>query len=132
ARVETAIEGWMCEGDNIETKGVHEEVVERNEGANGINEGDSREKEVEEEEEDPEDDPSEMLVASRARDMDAYEDYLQYLEELRHHPKYSLTIAVRHFAQDLSDDLQSPPSDARSQPSFELSGIWPSPVGPSQ
>ncbi|MED6184290.1 hypothetical protein PIB30_046017 [Stylosanthes scabra] len=29
-------EGWMCEGDDVETKGVDDEPNERNEGATGL------------------------------------------------------------------------------------------------
>ncbi|MED6139877.1 hypothetical protein PIB30_088056 [Stylosanthes scabra] len=103
-------EGWMCEGNDVEEKRVSEEEVEKNEDANGIEEG----------------------AVPRAMDVDADEDYLQYLEELRHHPEYSPAHSSQAFAQYPSDDAQSLPSDARSQPSFDLSGIRPTPVGPNQ
>ncbi|MED6136997.1 hypothetical protein PIB30_060926 [Stylosanthes scabra] len=107
------------------------------EESKGVEEEDKKEEEEgeeEEEEEDPEEDPAEeeMPVASRAMDVDADEDYLQYLEKLCRHPEYSPFHRSQAFAQNPSDDARSPSSDARSQPSFELSGIWPPPVGPSQ
>ncbi|MED6141919.1 hypothetical protein PIB30_108232, partial [Stylosanthes scabra] len=63
-------------------------------------------------------------------DMDADEDYSQYLEELHRHPEYSPVHSSQVFAQNPSDDARSPSSDAHGQPSFDLSGIWPPPIGP--
>ncbi|MED6111086.1 hypothetical protein PIB30_049230 [Stylosanthes scabra] len=85
-------------------------------------------------EEDPEEGPSEkeMHAIPRAMDMDADKDYLQYLEELRCHPEYSPIHSSQAFAQNPSDDTRSPSSDAHSQPNFDLSGVWPPLVGPSQ
>ncbi|MED6159464.1 hypothetical protein PIB30_042592 [Stylosanthes scabra] len=77
----------MCKGDEVEDKEASEEVPERVDDAKGIEE----EEEEEEEEEDPEEDApeEEMPVIPRTMDVDPDEDYLQYLEELRRHPKYS-------------------------------------------
>ncbi|MED6145764.1 hypothetical protein PIB30_028215 [Stylosanthes scabra] len=61
-------------------------------------------------------------------DADTDEDYLQYLEELQRHPEYSPIHSSQAFAQRLSDDSPSHSSDARSQPSFDLSGVWLSPM----
>ncbi|MED6148649.1 hypothetical protein PIB30_054971 [Stylosanthes scabra] len=69
-----------------------------------------------------------MPTAPRATDVDADEDYLQYFEGLRCHPEYSHVHSSQAFAQNPSDDARYVPSDARSQPSFELSGIWLPPV----
>ncbi|MED6206515.1 hypothetical protein PIB30_027607 [Stylosanthes scabra] len=121
----------MCEGDDVETKGVDDEADEKDEGANEIKGGGRREEDVDEEE-DPEEDPSDMHVVHHAMDVDADEDYLQYLEELHHHPEYSFAHSSQAFAWNPSDEVQSPPCNARSQPSFDLSGFWPPPVGPSQ
>ncbi|MED6196621.1 hypothetical protein PIB30_049205 [Stylosanthes scabra] len=124
----------MCDGDEVEGKGVSGGIPTRVDEAKGIEEEDKKEEEEEEEEEDPEEDPSkeEMPAIPRAMDMDADEDYLQYLEELRRHPGYFPVHSSQAFAQNPSDDARSPSSDARSQPSFDLSGIWPPLVGPSQ
>ncbi|MED6138734.1 hypothetical protein PIB30_077247 [Stylosanthes scabra] len=72
-------ECWMCGGDKVEGKKASESVSAR------IEEEGKNEEEVEEEEEkDPEEDPfeEEIPVIPRPMDMDADEDYLQYLEEL--------------------------------------------------
>ncbi|MED6196268.1 hypothetical protein PIB30_045917 [Stylosanthes scabra] len=66
-----------------------------------------------------------MPAILHAMDMDADKDYLQYLEKLCRHPEYSLVHSSQAFAQNLSNDARSPSSNARSQPSFDLSGIWP-------
>ncbi|MED6210244.1 hypothetical protein PIB30_062355 [Stylosanthes scabra] len=96
--------GWMSEGDDVEGKEASEEVPERVGDAKWI------EEEV----------------------VDADEDYLQYSAELQRHPDYSPFHSSRAYAQRPSDDTQFPSSDAHSQPSFDLSGIWPPPVGSSQ
>ncbi|MED6206488.1 hypothetical protein PIB30_027145 [Stylosanthes scabra] len=94
-----------CEDDDVEVNGVNNEEVEKDEGANGIEEEGKKEEEVEEEKEDPEEHPSEeeMPVVPRSMDVDADEDYLQYLEELRHHPKYSPIHNSQVFAQNPSE-----------------------------
>ncbi|MED6164741.1 hypothetical protein PIB30_093076 [Stylosanthes scabra] len=51
---------------------------------------------------------------------------------LRRHPEYSPIHSSQAFAQNPFDDAWSPSSHARSQPSFDLSSIWPPPIGPSQ
>ncbi|MED6111253.1 hypothetical protein PIB30_050861 [Stylosanthes scabra] len=56
-------EGWMCKGDDVEVKGVNKEEVEKNEDANGIEEGGRKEEGVEEEEEDPKDPSEEEMLA---------------------------------------------------------------------
>ncbi|MED6188814.1 hypothetical protein PIB30_089480 [Stylosanthes scabra] len=128
-------EGWMCDGDEVEGKGVTGGVPARVDEAKGIEQEDEKEEEDEgEEEEDPEEDPSkeEMPAAPRAIDVDVDDDYLEYLEKLRRHPEYSSIHSSQAYAQNPSDDARSLSSDARSQPSFDLSGIWPLAVGPSQ
>ncbi|MED6116063.1 hypothetical protein PIB30_096585 [Stylosanthes scabra] len=70
-----------------------------------------------------------MPVVPRTMDIDTDEDYLQYLEALRHLPEYSPAHSSQIFAQNPSEDAQSSPSDAHSQPSFDLSDIWPPPNG---
>ncbi|MED6136468.1 hypothetical protein PIB30_056370 [Stylosanthes scabra] len=130
-------EGWMCDGDNIEGGKASEELPDKVDVAKGIEKEDKNEEEEEgggEEEEDPEEDPSEeeMPAIPCAMDVDADENYLQYLGELRHHPEYFPIHSSQAFAQHPSDDAQSPSSDAHSQPSYDFSGIWPPPVGPSQ
>ncbi|MED6213469.1 hypothetical protein PIB30_093717 [Stylosanthes scabra] len=74
----------------------------------------------------------EMLAIPRPMDVAADEDNLQYLEELMNNPEYSPFHSSQVFAQHSSDDAKSPSSDAHSQPSYDLSGVWPPPVGPSQ
>ncbi|MED6210924.1 hypothetical protein PIB30_068685 [Stylosanthes scabra] len=49
----------------------------------------------------------EMLAIPRPMDVDADEDYLQYLEELQCHPEYSLVHSSQAFAQHPSNDAQS-------------------------
>ncbi|MED6200138.1 hypothetical protein PIB30_082278 [Stylosanthes scabra] len=120
-------EGWMCDGDEVEGKEVSGGISARVDEAKGILEEDKNEEEEEEEEENLEEDPSEeeMPATPRAMDMDADDNYLQYLEELRRHPEYSPVHSSQAFAQNPSDDARSPSSDARIQPSFDLSRIWP-------
>ncbi|MED6210428.1 hypothetical protein PIB30_064092 [Stylosanthes scabra] len=91
-------EGWMCDGDEVEGKGVSGGISARVDEAKGIEEDDKKE----EEEEDPEEDPSkeEMPAVPRVMDVDANEDYLQYLKELRHHPEYSPVHSSQAFAQN--------------------------------
>ncbi|MED6212195.1 hypothetical protein PIB30_080880 [Stylosanthes scabra] len=115
-------EGWMCDGDEVEGKGVSGGIPARVDEAKGIGEEDKNEEEEEEEEEEK------MSAAPRAMDVDTDEDYLQYLEELCRHPEYSRFHSSQAFAQNPFDDPRSPSSDARSQPRFDLSGISPPPV----
>ncbi|MED6209093.1 hypothetical protein PIB30_051356 [Stylosanthes scabra] len=68
----------------------------------------------------------------RPMDMDADEDYLQYLEELQRHPEYSPVHSSHAFAQHPFDNSESPSSDAHSQPSYNLSSVWPPPIDLSQ
>ncbi|MED6176623.1 hypothetical protein PIB30_090000 [Stylosanthes scabra] len=69
-------EGSMCKGGEVEGKRAVEDIPSRVDDAKGSKE--------EEEEEEPEEDPFEekMPTIPRAMDVDADEDYLQYLEEL--------------------------------------------------
>ncbi|MED6200151.1 hypothetical protein PIB30_082392, partial [Stylosanthes scabra] len=78
-------EGWKCEGDDVESNKASKEVPERVGNAKEIEEED---KDEGEEEEDPKEEASEedMPVVPRPMDVDADEDYLQYLEEVRRHP----------------------------------------------
>ncbi|MED6207411.1 hypothetical protein PIB30_035615 [Stylosanthes scabra] len=131
-------EGWMCEEDEgekeiegMELSVEKEEVSEKEE-----EEEDPEEEEDEEEdpEEDEEEDPEEEApdTTSLPMDIDATEDYLQFIEELECHPGYSPI----HSGQASVPDLPKDPSDRRSishsAPSYDLSGIWPSPSsGPS-
>ncbi|MED6127622.1 hypothetical protein PIB30_089802 [Stylosanthes scabra] len=112
-------EGWMCEGDEVEDKG--EEVEKKRNTTEAIEGGERKEGEDEKEEEDPEEDKpkEEMLALPRPMDVDADEDYLHYLEELRQHHEYSPIHSSQAFPQ-------------RSSVDDELSGIWPPSVGPSQ
>ncbi|MED6141268.1 hypothetical protein PIB30_101635 [Stylosanthes scabra] len=91
--------------------------------------------EKEEEEEDPEEkeeeeeDPEEEVHTSISLPMeiDAIEDYLQFIEELECYPKNSPI----HSGQDSVPNLPEDSSDRRSvshgAPSFDLSGVWPPP-----
>ncbi|MED6127889.1 hypothetical protein PIB30_092400 [Stylosanthes scabra] len=60
-------------------------------------------------------------------DIDAIEDYLQFIEKLERHPGYFPI----HNDQDSVPDSPEDPSDRRSvshgAPSYDLSGVWPSP-----
>ncbi|MED6113874.1 hypothetical protein PIB30_074896 [Stylosanthes scabra] len=127
--------GWMCEGDEVEGNRAVKDIPARVDDAKGIEkEGKNEGKEEEEEEEDQEEDApeEEMSAIPRPMDVDTDEDYLQYLEEFRPHPEYSPIHSSQTFAQHPSNGAPSPSSDARSQASFDLSGIWPPLVGPSQ
>ncbi|MED6224511.1 hypothetical protein PIB30_084779 [Stylosanthes scabra] len=117
-------------GDDVEGKKATELVLEWVDDIKGIEEEEEKNKE---EEEDPEEDVSEKVMTAipRLMDEDADEDYLVYLEELQRHPEYSPIHSSQAFDQHPSDDAQSQSSDARSQPSFDLSGVWPPLVGPS-
>ncbi|MED6134018.1 hypothetical protein PIB30_033643 [Stylosanthes scabra] len=88
-------------------------------------EEEEEEKEKEKEEDAPEE---EMHVIPRLIDVDADGDYLQYLEELQRHPQYSPIHSSQTFSQYPSDGYPSQSSNAHSQPSFDLSGVWPLPV----
>ncbi|MED6189349.1 hypothetical protein PIB30_095129 [Stylosanthes scabra] len=76
-----------------------------------------------------EEDPEEDIPASTSlpMDIDATEDYLQFIEELECRPKNSPI----HSAQDSVPDLPEDSSDQRSvshgTPSYDLSGVWPPP-----
>ncbi|MED6187777.1 hypothetical protein PIB30_079733 [Stylosanthes scabra] len=104
-------ECWMCKGDDAEDKRM---MLRREEDL---------------EEDAPEE---EMHVIHRPMDVDAGEDYLQFLEELQRHPEYFPFHSSQAFTQHPSDDSQSQSFDAHSQPSYDLSGVWPPLVGPSQ
>ncbi|MED6219191.1 hypothetical protein PIB30_033606 [Stylosanthes scabra] len=107
--------------------------VEKNENDIGIDEEGDKNEEAEEEEEYPVEDvpEEEMLAIPRPMDMEADEDYLQYLEELQRRPEYSLAHSNQAFAQHPSDDMRSKSSDGHSQHSFNLSDFWPPLVGAS-
>ncbi|MED6193354.1 hypothetical protein PIB30_018506 [Stylosanthes scabra] len=100
--------------------------VEKNGNAIGVREGEFKEEEEEEDEEDPEEDvpEEEMSAIPRPMDVDADEDYLRYLEDLRRHPVYSPLHSSQAFAQRPSDHALSQSSDAHSQPCYNLSGVW--------
>ncbi|MED6112542.1 hypothetical protein PIB30_062658 [Stylosanthes scabra] len=86
-------EDWMYEGDEVEDKG---EEVDKNEDAIAVKVGEK--KEVEEEEDMEEDElEEEMHALPRPMDVDADEEYLQYLEELRQHPNTLSFIVVRRL-----------------------------------
>ncbi|MED6198554.1 hypothetical protein PIB30_067522 [Stylosanthes scabra] len=78
---------WMCEGnkEEKETGGI-EPSIEKEEASE--NEEDPEEDPEEEEEEKEEEDPEEKVLASTSlpMDIDAIEDYLQFIEELERHP----------------------------------------------
>ncbi|MED6140725.1 hypothetical protein PIB30_096243 [Stylosanthes scabra] len=117
-------------GGEVEKDVAKEEVpmgmegVERNE--------DEEEEKVEEEKDSEEDTSGGRDDIHRAMDVDTDKDYLQYLEELQRHPEYSPIHGNQAFARHPSDDSPSQTSDGHSQPSFNLFGVWPPPVGPSQ
>ncbi|MED6165782.1 hypothetical protein PIB30_102919 [Stylosanthes scabra] len=72
------------EGNKVEDKKTNVSTSSRVDEAKGIEEENKNEEEEDEEEEDPEEDPYEEEVPAipRPMDMNADEDYLQYLEEL--------------------------------------------------
>ncbi|MED6193394.1 hypothetical protein PIB30_018923 [Stylosanthes scabra] len=74
-------EGCMCEGDDVEDKGVEEgDEVEKNGDVIGVGgEGNKSEEEEDLEADVPE---KEMHVIPRPMDVDVDKDFLQYLEEL--------------------------------------------------
>ncbi|MED6136708.1 hypothetical protein PIB30_058263 [Stylosanthes scabra] len=126
--------GWMCEGDEVEGKKASDVVPKRVDNGEGIEKGYKDEKDKEEKEEDlKEDTPEEEMPAiPHAMDEDADKDYLIYLEELQRHPEYSPVHSSQAFAQRPLNDAHSQSSHAHSQPSYDLSGIWPTPVGLNQ
>ncbi|MED6154405.1 hypothetical protein PIB30_112095, partial [Stylosanthes scabra] len=72
-----------------------------------------------------------MLDIPLPMDVDANEDYLQYLEELQRQPVYSPIHSSQAFAQHPSNDSQSQSSDVHSQPNYDFFSVLPPPLGPS-
>ncbi|MED6223121.1 hypothetical protein PIB30_070943, partial [Stylosanthes scabra] len=114
-------EGWMCEGDEEKKEiGGMKSSVDKEEASKN-----------EEEEEDPEEEEEnleEKVPASPLpMDVDADEDYLLYLEELQCYPEY-FTIHSGHASVRGSPEGSSDRnSDSHGTPSYDLSGVWPSP-----
>ncbi|MED6196242.1 hypothetical protein PIB30_045722 [Stylosanthes scabra] len=114
-------EGWMCEEDEEEKEiGGMEPSAEKEEASK-----------KEEEEEDPEEEEEDLEVevlasTSLPMDIDATEDYLQFIEDLERHPEN----CPIHNSQASVPDFLEDPSDLRSishgAPSYDLSGVWPS------
>ncbi|MED6151122.1 hypothetical protein PIB30_079277 [Stylosanthes scabra] len=61
-----------------------------------------------------------MTAISRPIDVDADEDYLQYLEELHRNPEYSPIHSCQAFAQHPSDNAQSLSFDSHNHPNYDL------------
>ncbi|MED6111833.1 hypothetical protein PIB30_056064, partial [Stylosanthes scabra] len=78
-----------------------------------------------------EDPDEEAPAAPLAMDVYTDPDYLQFLEELQRHPKYSPFHSSQAVVQYHSDNSSDHHSDSHSLPSFELFGIWPPPSNPS-
>ncbi|MED6212397.1 hypothetical protein PIB30_082882, partial [Stylosanthes scabra] len=118
-------EGWMYEGDEEEKEiGGMEPSIEKEEAS---------EKEEEEEDSEEEEDPEEESPATPLlMDVDADEDYLQYLEELQHYPGYSPIHSGHTSVQNSSGDSLDRHSNRHGTPSYDLFGVWPPPSsGPS-
>ncbi|MED6175708.1 hypothetical protein PIB30_080859 [Stylosanthes scabra] len=103
--------GWMCDKGREEEKKEGLVRTENHHGGGG-------------EEEEP--------AEPRPMDVDANEDYLQYLEELQCHPESSPLHGSPGFAQCPTDDSSVQLSDGRSHPSFNLFGVWSPAASPSQ
>ncbi|MED6134835.1 hypothetical protein PIB30_040616 [Stylosanthes scabra] len=91
-----------------------------------LHKDEEEEEEDPEEEEEDEEDPEEEVPASTSLPMeiDATEDYLQFIKELgRHPPIHSGHAVVLDSPEDLSDQR----SDSHGASSYDLSGVWPSP-----
>ncbi|MED6126964.1 hypothetical protein PIB30_083572 [Stylosanthes scabra] len=112
-------EGWMCEGDeeekeiggmkpSIEKKGVSKEEGEE-------------EEDLEEDEEDPEEEVP--ASTSLPMDIDATEDYLQFIGELERHPEYSPIHSGHASVLDSPEDSSDRHSDSHGVPSYDLFGV---------
>ncbi|MED6170927.1 hypothetical protein PIB30_035892 [Stylosanthes scabra] len=110
-------EGWMCEEDEEEKEiGGIKPSIEKKEA-----------NEYEEEEEDPEkEDPEEEVLASTSlpMDIDATEDYLQFIEELERRPEYSPIRSSNASVPDSPEDPSDRQSDGHNTSSYDLSGVW--------
>ncbi|MED6137348.1 hypothetical protein PIB30_064192 [Stylosanthes scabra] len=120
-------EGWMCEGDGEEKEnGGMEPSVEKEEASKEDEEDEDPEDDPEEnEEEDPEEEVS--ASTSLPMDVDADEDYLQYLEVLQNSPEYSSIHCGHASIPDLPEDSSVRRSVSHDTPSYDLSRVWPSP-----
>ncbi|MED6134834.1 hypothetical protein PIB30_040615 [Stylosanthes scabra] len=108
-------EGWMCEGNEEEKEiGGMKPTVEMEEAS---------------EKEEDEEDPEEEVPASTSlpMDIDATEDYLQFIEELGRHPEYSPIHSGHASVPDSPKDLSDQHSDSHGALSYDLSGVWPPP-----
>ncbi|MED6139089.1 hypothetical protein PIB30_080597, partial [Stylosanthes scabra] len=110
----------MCEGDEEEKEiGGMEPSIEKEEA----NEKEEEEEDLEEEEEEEEKDPEEEVPASTflPMDIDATEDYLQFIEELERHPGYSPIHSGQASVPDSPEDPSDQHSDRHDTPSYDLS-----------
>ncbi|MED6195369.1 hypothetical protein PIB30_037294 [Stylosanthes scabra] len=78
-------------------------------------------------EEDPEEEenPEEEIPASSSlpMDIDATEDYLQFIEELERHPEYSPVRSGHASVSDSPEDALDRQSDGHNTSSYDLSGV---------
>ncbi|MED6144904.1 hypothetical protein PIB30_019873 [Stylosanthes scabra] len=110
-------EGWMCKGDEEENEIGGMEPFFENKEAN----------EYEEDEEDlRKEDPKEEVLAytSLPMDIDATEDYLQFIEELERRPVYSPIHSGHASVPDLPEDSSDQQFDSHNTSSYDLSGVW--------
>ncbi|MED6225047.1 hypothetical protein PIB30_090018, partial [Stylosanthes scabra] len=116
-------DGWMCDGDE-EEKGIGgmEPSAEKEEGSKEDEEEEDPEEDPEEDEE--EEDPEEEVHAfiSLPMDMDADEDYLQYLEVRQYSPEYSPFHSGQASVLDLPEDLADRCSVSHGASSYDLFG----------
>ncbi|MED6163615.1 hypothetical protein PIB30_081666 [Stylosanthes scabra] len=113
--------GWMCEGDEEEKEiGGMKPSVEK--------------KETSEEDPKKEEDPEEEVHASSSlpMDIDAIEDYLQFIEELERRPEYSPIRSEHASVPESPEDPSDGQSDSHNTSSYDLSVVWQPPLlGPN-
>ncbi|MED6201025.1 hypothetical protein PIB30_091002 [Stylosanthes scabra] len=101
-----------------------EPSVEKEEASKEDEEEEDPEEDPEEDEE--EEDPKEEVPASTSLpiDVDADEDFLQYLEVRQHSPEYSPFYSGQASVPDLPQDSADRHSVSHGAPSYDLFGVW--------
>ncbi|MED6199714.1 hypothetical protein PIB30_078527 [Stylosanthes scabra] len=105
----------MCDGEDEKEIGGMEPSIEK--------------KETSEEDLDEEEDPEEEVSASSSlpMDIDATEDYLQYVEELERRPEYYPLQSSRASVPDSPKEASNRQSNNHDTSSYDLSGVWQAP-----
>ncbi|MED6176694.1 hypothetical protein PIB30_090681, partial [Stylosanthes scabra] len=118
----------MCDGDEEEKEiGGIEPSIENEEASKEDEEEEDPEEDPEEDEEE-EEDPEEEVPTSTSlpMDVDADDNYLQYLEVLQRSPEYSSIHSGHVSIPDLPEDSSDRRSVSHGAPGYDLSGVWPS------